>query len=362
MDEERDNLPSASAVQRLMQCPASHRMTLKARGMRMEAGEHKKDGDRQHGLAMHDAIFAQSAAKLETDQDRMDYSKIMRRFREFLSGWGAGDDDIIIREERLWLHQEITPIFSGRPDYIRIRPNHKRAVIVDFKSLWNKAPEPVENDQLWSQAVLLAEEDPLIQEFTMQIISPNYMYKPHLASREEVKDYQTRLWYMLSLVQLETEPKTGDQCKHCGGLLICPAVAREAAGKSEHPSELKLENAGKLLARMERLEKYIKEVREYYKLVLAKDPDSIPGWGIKEKQMRILKDPAKIRDAVLPVIGEKAFWDACSVSITKLETSWTKKREAYLIDDPNKPQEAAQVLAPFITIQTKEASLVRKKK
>ena len=364
MDEERESLPSASSVQRLMLCPASHRMTLQARGMRQEAGESGGKGDewREQGTAMHDAIFNQTAAKLETDQERQNYSKIMRRFREFLGGWGAMNDDSIIREERLWLHHGIEPIFSGRPDYIRISPNHKRSAIVDFKSLWNKAPEPIENDQLWSQAVLLAAEDTAIQEFTLQIISPNYVYKPHLVTRQEVVDYENKLRYMLSLTRVETAPKVNDQCKHCGGLLICPAVAREAAGKSEHPSELKIENAGKLLARMERLEKYIKEVREYYKLVLAKDPESIPGWGIQEKQMRILKDPAKIRDAVLPVIGDKAFWDACSVSITKLESSWTKKREAYLIDDPNKPQEAAQVLAPFITIRTQEASLVKKKK
>ena len=364
MDQERDSLPSASAVQRLMQCQASHRMTLKARAMRQEAGESGGKGDewRDKGTAMHDAIFKQSAADLETDQDRMDYSKIMKRFREFLGGWGAMNDDTVIREERLWLHQEIEPIFSGRPDYMRISPNHKRAAIVDFKSLWNKAPEPRENDQLWSQAVLLANEDEQIQDFTFQIISPHYTYKPHLATREEVKDYEVKLRTMLSLAQVDSPPKTGDQCKHCGGLLICPAIAKEAAVKSEHPSELKLENAGKLLARLERMEKYIKEVREYYKLVLAKDPDSIPGWKIIEKQMRILKQPAKIRDAVVPVIGDKAFWDAVSVSITKIEASWEKVKGTELISSQTPIQNVGVVLAPFITVRTQDASLVRDKK
>jgi hypothetical protein len=364
MDQDRDSLPSASAVQRLMQCQASHRMTLKARAMRQEAGESGGKGDewRDKGTAMHDAIFKQSSADLETDQDRMDYSKIMKRFREFLGGWGAMNDDTVIREERLWLHHEITPIFSGRPDYIRISPNRKRAAIIDFKSLWNKAPEPRENDQLWSQAVLLAAEEPEVQEFTFQIISPHYVYQPHLANRMEVLDYEVKLRTMLSVAEREgNQPKTGDYCKHCGGLMICPAIQREAASKSEHPSELKLENAGKLLERLERMEKYIKEVREYYKLVLAKEPDSIPGWKIIEKQMRILKQPAKIRDAVVPVIGDKAFWDSVSVSITKIEAAWEKVKGTELMSK-TPTQNVNVVLAPFITIRTQEASLVRDKK
>jgi hypothetical protein len=119
---------------------------------------------------------------------------LMRRFRDFLGSWGASNGDIVIREERLWLHHEIFPIFSGRPDYCRISPDYKRACIVDFK-----APEPAENDQLMSQAVLLASEEPYTQEFTLQIISPHYTYRPHLATHEEVKEYEVKLRMMLSL-------------------------------------------------------------------------------------------------------------------------------------------------------------------
>ena len=364
MNSERDDLPSASGVYRLMNCQASHRMTLKARGMRQEAGESGGKGEqwREQGNAMHDAIFNQSAAGLETDQERMDYSKLMKRFRDFLGGWGADNDDTVIREERLWLHQEITPIFSGRPDYCRISKSGRRAAIVEFKSLWNKEVEPAENDQLWSQAVLLAAILDC-QEFTLQIISPHYTYKPHLVTRHEIEDYEIRLRMALSLAQLEKEPpRTGPWCKHCGGIMICPAIAREAAMTTTHPSELKLENAGKLLARLERMEKYIKEVREYYKLVIAKDPEAIPGWKIIEKSMRLLKNPQGIKDAVVPIIGEKAFWGATSVSITKLETAWAKAKEAVPSDSNNIIPLSNVVLAPFITIKTQEASLQKDKK
>ena len=352
MNEERDNLPSASAVQRLMQCSASHRISLQARELHQEAGEASKDEWRDKGNAMHEAIFKQSSADLETDQDRMDYSKLMKRFREFLSGWGASNEDTVIREERLWLHQEIEPIFSGRPDYIRISQNRRRAAVVEFKSLWNKEDEPRDNDQLWSQAVLLASEEPTINEFTLQIISPHYTYAPHLATRAEVLDYEVKLRFLLSLVNTHTEPVTGDHCKHCRGMLICPAIQREVAIKSEHPSDLKLENAGKLLARLERLEKYIKECREYYKLVVAKDPDAIPGWYLYEKHMRVLKNPIKLKDTLIPIIGEKAFWDAVTVGITKIEAALEKV-------ETNRPAE--DLLTPFITVRTAEASLKKGK-
>jgi hypothetical protein len=361
LDDNRDSLPSASAVTRLMKCAASHRMTLKARAMRQEAEEHggKNQQYREKGNAMHEAIYKQSAADLETDQDRMDYSKIMRRFRDFLGGWGAQDDDMIIREERFWLHQEIEPIFSGRPDYIRISPNRQRAAIVEFKSLWNKEDEPRENNQLWSQAVLLAEEDPGIKEFTLQIVSPHYTYTAHLATRDEVLDYEVGLRVMLTLTQVDTPPLTGDHCKHCGGMLICPAIAKEAAIKSEHPSELDLKNAPKLLERLERMAKYIEEVRNYYKLVIAKDPLAVPGWKIVEKQMRLLKSPMKIRDAIMPVIGEKAFWNAVSVSITKLESAIDGLDKGLFDGDNKNPK---KLLEPFITVKTQEASLVKEKK
>jgi len=199
-----------------------------------------------------------------------------------------------------------------------------------------------------------------VQEFTLEIISPHYVYTAHLASRQEVLDYEVALRVMLSLTRVQTEPKTGDYCKHCPGLLICPAIAKEAALKAEHPSDLKLENAGKLLARLERLEKYIRECREYYKLIIAKDPLAVPGWKLIEKQMRLLKNPMKIRDAVLPMIGDKAFWDSVTVSITKLEAAIENASKPFLIDDPAKPTK--EILTPFVTVRVQEASLVKEKK
>ena len=359
MNDERDNLPSASATQRLMHCSASHHMTLLARGMRQEAGRHGA-GWAEQGEAMHQAIFDQSDAKLESDQERMDYAKLMRRFRDFLGSWGASNDDIVIREERLWLHHEIFPIFSGRPDYIRIAPNYKRAAIIDFKSLWAKAPEPAENDQLMSQAVLLAEAEPEIEVFTLQILSPHYTYRSFLMHIDEVRKYEEKLRAMIDRVNSKTEPNPGEWCKHCGGLLVCPKVRKEASDliKGPSPAELPLETAGKLLSQLERLEKFIEEVKTHYKLVLANTPDAIPGWTLTTKVMRSLRNPDKVRESVVPIIGEKEFWNAVTVSITKLESGWNKAQANKETKDPG----LNEVLAPFITTKETAASLTKTKK
>ena len=353
-NDERDNLPSASATQRLMNCAASHHMTLLARGMRQEAGEHGREWAEQ-GEQMHRAVFDQSDAKLETDQERMDYAKMMRRFRDFLGSWGATNNDIVIREERLWLHHEIFPIFSGRPDYIRISPNYKRAAIVDFKSLWNRVPEPAENDQLISQAVLLAEAEPDIEVFTLQILSPHYNYKAHIMHIDEVRAYEVRLREMIDKVNSKTEPNPGEWCKHCGGLLVCPKVRKEASDliKGPHPSELPLENAGKLLSQLERLEKFLEEVKSYYKRVLADQPDAVPGWTLTTKVLRTLRDPAKVMAKAVPIIGEEKFWGSVSISVVKLEAAW-EKAEA----DPH----FNEVLAPFVTSKETAPSLSKAKK
>jgi hypothetical protein len=131
-------------------------------------------------------------------------------------------------------------------------------------------------------------------------------------------------------------------------------VRKEAADliKGPSPAELPLENAGKLLSQLDRLEKFIDGVKAHYKLVLAENPDAIPGWGLATKTMRDLHNPEKVKEAVRPVIGEKGFWNAVTVSLTKLEAAWGKLSQSNI----------NEVLAPFITNKETKPSLVKVKK
>lgn len=324
--QQRGEQPSASAAARLLNCAASHRMGLLAHDMHQAAGE--DDQWAAYGTAVHEAVFKESPEGLPDDQARQDYSKTMRKMREFLASWGATNEDLIMREERLWLHDGLFPIFSGMADYIRLQPKNARAAIMDVKTLWARAQDPRENDQLWSLGVLLIENFPEIERVALQIISPKYHYQSQLVNRAELEEYGAKLRLAIHAANGVSVPIPGDWCKHCHGLLICPKVKREASqyiAKTELPYALPLGDKGaKLLGELERIKKFVSEAEKFYKLSLAREPDAVPGWILEagDEVRSFVSSPDVIREKVVPLIGEDAFWNSVTVGIGALEKNW----------------------------------------
>jgi len=52
------------------------------------------------GTAIHDAIYRNTSSDLKTDEDRVTYSKLVRKLNMFLDYWGAGVTDEIFQEKR----------------------------------------------------------------------------------------------------------------------------------------------------------------------------------------------------------------------------------------------------------------------
>lgn len=334
--QPRGEQPSASAAARLLNCAASHRMGLLAHDMHQAAGQ--DDQWAAYGTAVHEAVFKESPEGLPDDQARQDYSKTMRKMREFLASWGATNEDLIMREERLWLHDGLFPIFSGMADYIRIQPKNARAAIMDVKTLWARAQDPRENDQLWSLGVLLMENFPEIERVTLQIISPKYHYQSQLVNRSELEEYGAKLRLAIHAANGISIPIPGDWCKHCHGLLICPKVKREASQyivKTELPYALPLGDKGaKLLSELERIKKFVTEAEKFYKLSLAREPDAVPGWILEpgDEVRSFVSSPDVIKEKVVPLIGENAFWNSVTVGIGALEKNWKPVKPDQEID------------------------------
>jgi hypothetical protein len=322
--EDRDTYPSASSVARLIQCPASHRMELLAQEWGQLAEIDKVWA--LQGTGIHSALELQDPAGLETDEQRVIYSKLLRKLNDFLLYWHSNDNDQLITERRIWMHDGIVPIFSGQLDYARI--NNGRACLIDYKTGWSKAPEPKDNDQLKSLAVLLRLEHPKIETVTVQVLSPYYTHYPCVLSAQELSDYEGYLRDLLEKINHKQEPVPGEYCKHCAGLMICPAV-RKLAGNflmtkpnsiEEMPSVLpEGERAAKLLTEIALLEKWIEAARGYYKSLLVEKPDAVPGWSLYQNETRYFSDAAKAAPALIELIGETKFWEAVSISVTKIE-------------------------------------------
>lgn len=343
--QDRDNFPSASSVARLSSCAASHRMELLAQEWGQIAEIDKVWAEQ--GTNIHTALELQDPAGLNTDDQRNVYSKLVRKLNEFLVYWHASDEDKIIAEQRLWMHEGVLPVFSGQLDYARI--NLHRAMLVDYKTGWSKSPEPKDNDQLKSLAVLLRIHRPQLETVTLQVLSPYYTHYPYVMAAQEISDYENHLRELLKKTGERTVPVPGDYCKHCEGLLICPAVRKMAgnflmtkpSNAEDFPSALPEGDRGaRLLTEIALLEKWIEAARQHYKLLLADRPDAIPGWSLYPGEVRVFKDAATAAPTLLKLIGEEKFWQAVSISVTKIEKALPSGNASVLEDLTSKKQNA----------------------
>jgi hypothetical protein len=307
----------------------------------------------EQGTSVHAALQLSDSTGLETDEQRVLYAKLQHKRAEFLQYWHANDDDKVIQEKRLWMHKGVFPVFSGQLDYARI--NGTRACILDYKTGWSKAPEPKDNHQLKSLAVLLKIEHPEIETVTLQVLSPYYTHYPYVMNAEGIADYETALRLLLfEAVNQKQEPVPGEYCKHCDGLLICPAVRKIAGSnfalmKPDKTGNLPVplpegEKGAKLLTEIALLEKFIEATRQHYKLLLRENPSAVPGWMLYPgKEIRFFTDAAKAAPILLETIGQEKFWQAVTISVTEVEKALPTGSANILEALVSKKQNAAQL-------------------
>ena len=320
---DRDIYPSASAIERLMACSESHAMGLLAKDFGQVPGG-DLDEWRGYGTRIHEAIYEQSMTSLTDNKEREAYSKLISKLRGTIGSWGAKNTDIILQEHRMWLHEDLIPVFSGQADYIRIQG--ERALLLDFKTLWARSAEPSKNHQIGTLGYLICQEFPEVNVVTGQILSPHYTYNKHLWHRDELEDYwEKTIRPVLLKASVHSDPVPGDHCKFCPGMLICPAVKRKKSALAVISPDGELPQvlptgplAAELLSSMEVVKKLIAALEVHYKQLLAEDPDAVPGWGLLEGQYkRSITKPKELADA-LTKLGVD-WWPAVSMAVTKTE-------------------------------------------
>ena len=73
----------------------------------------------------------------------------------------------------MWLRDSKgVPFLSGKPDYVEIIPQYKRALIVDYKMLYGEHSPAHLNPQLFTLAALVMQENKNIQECYMALVTP----------------------------------------------------------------------------------------------------------------------------------------------------------------------------------------------
>ena len=322
LSRDRADCPSSSSLDRFVQCSASHNMGLLADSW----GQNKVAGkDAEFGLKVHQALQEGSAKSLETDDERLAFSAMYRQHHQFVnawkSWWNSPEEAQELLEHRLWLHYGLTPVFTGQADFILIQGTH--ALILDYKSLWNKVAEPEDNHQLRSLAVLLWLSRPELKDITIQIISPHYTYSPHQMLVGELEGYLEFLKGTIKSVNQANAPVPGEWCKYCQGLLICPAVRKTASDllKADEdgslPARLPKGDAGSLmLDQMTALSALIDKVREHYKTVLTEDPKALPGWQLSTRITRNFTNVRRVFGMLQDKLGADVY-DLLTISVPK---------------------------------------------
>ena len=129
-DDERLGLPSGSSFARLLKCPASHLLSLRARELGQVA--HETSIESARGILIHKAYELQSADGLSASEVA-DYEALLAQREEIIAQWLPNGQPVKrIAEERLWLHRGLRPVLSGQIDELLIQSD--RALVFDVKT------------------------------------------------------------------------------------------------------------------------------------------------------------------------------------------------------------------------------------
>ena len=324
------NVPSASKLHRIMNCPASHKAELAA-GDVPENTRDADEGQDVHGvlsddLSADDVSYsaAQTAEMCDSDADRLlaewqdpsgeplgykevRYALIKVGVRHFVA---LATPDMIVE-----------PIFTGQFDRLYIQG--ERGLLIDFKALHGKHASALENPQLMGLAVLVAKRHKLTS-LRVALVQP-WKGKPTVA------DYDAHGIDLAASVlsnALEDERiagpedrRAGDWCTHCKARFTCPTkrtqniAALDVVQPETLPADPETRNKA-VFARMaemtpQQLIHIEKNVIKLMGVFIAShkaifkqrvEAGEIPGFAIKTSQgNREITDAQKAFDALAPL-------------------------------------------------------------
>jgi hypothetical protein len=251
--------------------------------------------------------------------------------------------DAVRFEDRLWVRdREWNLVCSGQLDYVLVWQN--RILIIDWKSGRGDVEQAAGNPQLRVQAVCAYQEfaDSILERYS-EIEIAVAIVQPYSSSqgafthalyegRNVLKYAEAKVIHDGRLTVLEGQPRIPGlvQCKYCRFSRDCPEAsalaalipAKAASGTDwmDRPVTADELNLYKLA------EKIIEARKGKARVQLEADPESIPGYVLKETAGRKEADPVMAWAKIGINIGGAAFAESCKVSIPTLADKWAAQR------------------------------------
>jgi len=338
------NVPSASKLHRIMNCPASHKAELAAG----DVPEDTRDAD--HGNEVH-AILAGELDEGNASTDAVQTAEMCEnQCWELLNEWhGGGAAADVYKECRYGLTRiggvvEVTAdtkadvIFSGQLD--RLYVCGRRGLLIDVKSLRGDHASAIENPQLMSLAVLVAKKHKL-ETVRVALVQP-LKGKPTTA---DFVGHGLKLAESWLLAALEAERnagpddrRAGKHCQYCRARFGCrvfqefaiqqveviePATIAGLDGESQRKAmwarALDLP-AARLAAAMNGLamvKRYVATIEGVAKARAENDPEFQQFFTLKEKKgKRSISDVGKVFAACeTHGVTAEQFTALCSIGL-----------------------------------------------
>ena len=193
---DRGDSPSASSMEQIALCPASHQAQ---RGLSDSVSKAAQRGTMIHLLLELNKNDFECAVELAAKRDEM-IEQIFPTGRK-----------MTMKEQRLWLGSNL----SGQADHIVT--SGSKGLIIDYKTgTWPVTPAG-ENLQLMTLAVLLKDHKPRLKTIYAAILQPTY--EPELVCYDEDSLVEARehIESLLEKASAEDAPRIGGdkQCHFC---------------------------------------------------------------------------------------------------------------------------------------------------
>jgi hypothetical protein len=357
-DDERKNLPSASAFRRYELCSGSWQLERKARELGQEAFTQTSEAAAK-GERIHAWLAGQKSSELSESEAQTAHFLEERALEQVRRIFGA-EQPKALYEKRLWLAVKDFNV-SGRFD--RLYYTGDTALVIDFKSGFSE-PDPAEiNAQLKVLAVLVALDLPSVTTVYVVIVSGPYGVSEAKYGVKELSSAYSDIVATLAKIYAADAPLTPgpEQCRYCPALNICQAVRNLASPIAK----IQFSNlptggarAAKLLDEIAVVRKLCDQIEAFYSEKLSTDPDyDLPGYAMMPGNVRReVTDWAAAHARLGEYLEHDQLWGAANYRLSEIEKALGKTLK---LKGLALKEKLSQILAGLIVERAGAASLKR---
>jgi len=321
-----------SSLERCWLCPASARLS---EGLQDISGE---NACRDEGILMHEALATGDASALTPEQ---------REAVEWALDYIASiipEGAEVSKEKKLRLvGPGLSILTEGTPDFYAVSIADSKAWLIDYKCGYNEVEEPANNWQLAACAAMIMQRY-AIDKVNAQIVYPRFkkVSQPHTFT-----DYDS-IVHMIEAAVKNCEAENAPcvpgekQCKYCkaGQHGKCPAqkaqfeseiVKAETAVNTISLDDLTNDEMSKFYldfkAKIDALVKFWESVKTRIRYRIDKDGSCgvlTIGKGAVVREVKDIQEAFRLME---PYLTREEFLGCASVSASKLEKAYSKKRQ-----------------------------------